>query len=254
MTLPSPVAVVHGKPLEEVPAALYIPPKAMRIHLQAFEGPLDLLLFLVRKHRFDIMNIHMTTLCRQYAAYMEEVLAEDLEMAADYLAMSALLVEIKTKMLLPRPADEDEEGEDPRADLVARLLEYERIRKAAEHLSQLPRRGRDFFSPRLWVDKPPPVKKPVLQVLQLLHALSTVILRQKHNADYQISTETLSVREVMSNIMRRLVARVRTAFSALSEPGRGGVTFMAVLQLAMEKMVRLHQENDDDELHIEPQP
>lgn len=243
----APVAVVHGEAVAAAPAALYIPPAAMRVMLRSFEGPLDLLLFLVRKHKFDVMDIPMAQLCRQYGAYVEEVVAVDLALAADYLTMSALLIEIKTKMLLPRQArGEEEDAADPRADLVRRLLEYERFRLAAADIGALPRRGRDFVSPRVRVDLPPAADKPYVQSGQLAAALAALLRRGRAVAPaLEIVREGVSVREVMSQVLRRLRGGGRLRFGAMCAPRRGGVTFLAVLQLAFERLVSLRQEEGE---------
>ncbi|MCH9758500.1 MAG: segregation/condensation protein A [Proteobacteria bacterium] len=249
---PLPLAIVHGEAINNAPASLYIPPAALRIMLNQFEGPLDLLLFLVRKHKFDILNIPMALLCRQYVAYVEEIIDEDLELAADYLNMSALLVEIKTKMLLPRPPSEENDDEnDPRADLVQRLLEYERIRQVAHEVSTLPRRERDFISPQVPVELPLSTEKPHVQSGQLAAALKAILLRNKSAiGTLQLVREIISVREVMSHLLRRLTSGLRLNFQTICLPAQGGVTFLALLQLALERLVHLQQE-DNDELYIE---
>lgn len=242
-----PLAVVRGEKITEVPTALYIPPAALHVMLSEFEGPLDLLLFLVRKHKFDILDIPMTQLCRQYTAYVEDILHDDLELAADYLNMSALLVEIKTKMLLPRPPSEEEDEADPRADLVRRLLEYERIRKVAEELGALPRRERDFISPHIHTELPRTESKPSIQPGQLAAVYAEVMRRAKNTLPLLlVERETLTVREVMSNVLRRLKSNLRLTFQAMCQPRQGGVTFLALLQLALERMVHLQQTEDDD--------
>ena len=243
-------AMVRGEPLLEVPKSLYIPPEALRVMLDDFEGPMDLLLFLIRKHKFDILDIPMTALCRQYAAYVEDIVGQDLELAADYLAMSALLLEIKTKMLLPRPPAEDENEEDPRADLARRLLEYERLRQAATDIAALPRRQRDFISPRLMVDLPAVNLAPVLQSSLLAAAMTAVLLRQTLHVPYVYRRESVSLREIMSNILRRLVVGVRVEFRLLAEKHRGGVTFLALLILAAEQTISLSQANADGEIYV----
>lgn len=251
MTAPPPLAVVRGEVITESPAALYIPPAAMRVMLGEFEGPLDLLLFLVRKHKFDILDIPMALLCRQYTAYVREIINDDLELAADYLNMSALLIEIKTKMLLPRQPLEEEDEDDPRTDLVRQLLEYERMRKAAAEISQLPRRGRDFHSPQVQVELPPPQKKPAVQSAQLAAALAAALARSLKDPDLHLQRETVSVRETMSNLLRRLKSGMRLTFQSICKPAQGGITFLALLQLALEQLVRLEQKDGGDDLHIQ---
>ena len=246
----APLAIVRGEEVHEKPKALYIPPAALRVMLDEFEGPLDLLLFLVRKHKYDILSIPMTPLCRQYAAYVDVVIHTDLELSADYLAMAALLIEIKTKMLLPQPETEGEDEDDPRADLVRRLLEYERIQQAARKIADLPRRDRDFVSPLVPTPLPVADKKPALQSSQLLTAFAAVLARKKNVTPYLFNARTVSVREIMSGLIRRLHAGVRYVFPALVRRGEGGITFLAVLQLAFERAIVLRQENDGD-LHVE---
>jgi len=246
----APLAIVRGETVLEAPKSLYIPPAALRVMLDEFEGPLDLLLFLVRKHKYDVLNIPMTPLCRQYAAYVDGIVHTDLELSADYLSMAALLIEIKTKMLLPQPEVESEDEEDPRADLVRRLLEYEQIQRVARQIADLPRRDRDFISPLVPTSLPPSNEKPALQSSQLATAFAAVQARKKSVAPYLISTKIVSVREIMSGLIRRLQAGIRYRFSALARSGEGGVTFMAVLQLAFERAIVLRQKDDDD-LHIE---
>lgn len=253
MTEQQAFAFVHGEALAEPPAALYIPPSALRVVLDDFEGPLDLLLFLVRKHKFDILDIPMTSLCRQYAVYVEDIVQRNLELAADYLSMSALLVQIKTKMLLPRPpAEEAEDEDDPRVDLVRRMLEYERVQESARALGEMPRRGRDFFSPRVLVDLPPaPENKPRIQSSLLAAAFSALLARKKAATPYFLGrTVLMSVREMMSGILRRLKAGVSHSFRALMVPQQGGVTFLALLQLAQEQTVLLRQKEGDEELYV----
>lgn len=249
-----PLALVYGEPVLEVPGALYIPPAAMRVNLDNFSGPMDLLLYLVRRHRFDILDIPMTALCRQYGEYAEEALARenDLEVAADYLAMAALLVDIKSKMMLPRPDIGTDDEEDPRADLVRRLLEYEHLRDASRRIAAMPRRGRDFISPDLGMEIPAAEKiKPVLHPAQLAAAFAAALARARRLAPLQVPTETISLREVMSGVLRVLSSARRLAFGRLVARGLFGVSFLAVLQLAAENTVSLHQETPEDDLFVE---
>ena len=255
-----PLALVRGEPYSEPPPSLYIPRAALRVRLEDFEGPLDLLLFLVRKNRFDILDIPMGELCRQYAEYAERAARRDMELASDYLTMSALLVEIKSRMLLPAPpADEDDEA-DPRADLVRRLLEYEKIRRAAEALSAVPMRDRDFARALVEIEIPlARPQKPSLNPLMVSVAFASVLETMKIRAPYAVAPDSVSMREVMSDILRRLggltgsggaVGRVRF-FNLLSGPKRVGVTLSAVLQLAMDSVIRLRQDRPDSELFVE---
>jgi segregation and condensation protein A len=250
----TPMALVYGEPLNDTPSSLYIPPTAMRVLLEHFAGPLDLLLYLVRKHRFDIMDIPMTVLCRQYAAYVEEALKieDNLEIAADYLTMAAFLVEIKSKMLLPKLAVAEDEEDDPRADLVRRLLEYERIREAAQRLGEMPRRERDFVSPQVPVEWPERKKtKPVVHPEQLASAFWAVLARARQLAPYKMRKKTASVRELMSSVLRRLAGERWLGFRTLVSRGLPGISFLAVLQLAAEHIVSLHQPGPEDELFVQ---
>ena len=252
-----PLAFVRGEPYSDPPSSLYIPRAALRVRLDDFEGPLDLLLFLVRKNRFDILDIPMGELCRQYAEYAEEFARRDMELASDYLTMSALLVEIKSRMLLPAPPAAEDEESDPRADLVRRLLEYEKIRRSAEALSALPLRDRDFVNPSVEVEIPAArPQKPSLNPLALGVAFAALLENAKIRAPYAVALESVSMREVMSDILRRLKGlggQIRKVgfFRLLSGPRRVGVTLSAVLQLAMDSVVRLRQENPDSELLVE---
>lgn len=249
-----PMALVYGEPVHEAPRALYIPPEAMRVMLENFSGPMDLLLYLVRRHRFDILDIPMTALCRQYGEYAEEALRREnnLESAADYLAMAALLVDIKSKMMLPQPEVAADEEEDPRADLVRRLLEYERLRDAARQMAAMPRRGRDFVSPDLGMEIPAAEKmKPVLHPAQLAAAFAAALARVRRSAPLRVLARTVSLREVMSGVLRALSAARRLAFPRLVARGLFGVSFLAVLQLAAENIVSLRQETPEEDLFVE---
>ena len=249
-----PLALVRGEPVAEPPASLYIPRAAFRARLADFEGPLDLLLFLVRKNRFDILDIPMGELCRQYAEYAEQAARTDMELAADYLTMSALLVEIKSRMLLPAPPAAEDDEADPRADLVRRLLEYEKLRRQAEALAAVPRRGRDFFSPAVPVEIPAArPQKPSPNPLLLAVAFADILARMKSRTPYAVAPESISMREVMSDVLRRLGAQIRglNFFALLSAPRRVGVTLSAVLQLAMDRAVRLRQDAPEDQLFVE---
>lgn len=238
-------AIVHGEPYYGIPPSLYIPPAALKVVLTDFEGPLDLLLYLVRKHRFDILNIPMVQLCRQYARYVEQAVAEDIEVTADYLLMSAVLLEIKTRMMLPRPPSEDED-DDPRADLVRQLIIYEQIRSAATALAELPRRERDFVSPYVAVDAPVEKKRTPIAADGLAAAMAAVLARlQERHAAITIKRESISIRAVMSRILRFLQKQTSGFFKSLAAPAQGGVTFVALLQLASEGVVTLRQETND---------
>ena len=249
-----PLALVYGEPLHEAPQALYIPPEAMRVMLDNFAGPMDLLLYLVRKHRFDILDVPMSALCRQYGEYVEEALRQNnnLETAADYLAMAALLVDIKSKMMLPRPPETETEEEDPRADLVRRLLEYERLRDAAQKIAALPRRGRDFTPPAAGIRIPDAEKtKPVLHPAQLAAAFAAALARVRQLAPYRVWERNINMREIMSGMMRALSSARRMAFWKIATPEFPGASFSAALQLAAESAVRLRQKSPEEELFVE---
>ena len=244
--------LVYGKSLESVPSAVYIPNAPLRLRLDHFEGPMDLLLYLVRKNRFDIMDIPMAELCRQYAVYSRDLSDVGMETAGDYLSMSALLVEIKSKMLLPKPpCDDEEDGEDPRADLVRRLLEYERIRAASIALADTPRRWRDFASPNIAVEWPLAKRqKPVLQVERLAQCFAEAAARARVLSPYRMAQRIMTVRAVMSEVLRKLkhLGRSAVGFLDLAPGGALGLGFLALLQLAAENTVTLSQ--DGEELNI----
>lgn len=239
-------ARVQGEPWFDVPKDLYIPPDALRVILDAFEGPLDLLLYLIRRQNIDILDIPIADITRQYIGYIE--LMEELryELAAEYLLMAAILAEIKSRMLLPRPTESAEEEADPRAELVRRLAEYERFKKAAEDLDALPRLERDTMPVQLTVEDrrvqsvPPPV-----ELKEILLALSEVLKRAELYTRHEISREPLSVRQRMSELLIVLEAGWRefTSLFSVSEGRRGVVvTFLALLELAKEGLVELFQE------------
>jgi segregation and condensation protein A len=248
-------AFVRGR-AAEIPASLYIPPDALRIFLEQFEGPLDLLLYLIRRRDFDIMDIPLTELTAQYLRYVEEIVALEISLAAEYLLMSATLLEIKSRLLLPRAPSEEEEAEDPRADLVRRLLEYEQTRRAAERLGDLPRRGRDFISPQAAFGAlPPPQKKPALNAGALSLALAAALERARTTAAFVIGAEPLSVRAAMSRAMRALSLVRRALFTDLfagvhAGAGAIGVMLIAVLELGAERAVVVYQENPDAPLEV----
>jgi segregation and condensation protein A len=239
-------ARVQGEPWFDVPKDLYIPPDALRVILDAFEGPLDLLLYLIRRQNLDILDIPIADITRQYIGYIG--LMEELryELAAEYLLMAAILAEIKSRMLLPRPATTDAEEDDPRAELVRRLAEYERFKKAAEDLDALPRVERDTMPVQLEVEDrralsvPPPV-----ELKELLLALSEVLKRADLYTRHEISREPLSVRQRMSEILLELEAGWRefTTLFDLAQGRRGViVSFLALLELAKEGLVEIFQE------------
>ena len=240
------VARLYGEPLFTLPDDLYIPPDALEIFLEAFEGPLDLLLYLIRKQNFNILDIPMAALTRQYLSYVDEIRHRNLELAAEYLLMAAMLIEIKSRMLLPpRRSAQGQEPEDPRAELVRRLLEYEQMKLAAARLNLLPQIGRDFVLAqvhRLQVDQ---VRFPDVSVDDLQQALLGIIQRARLVQKHKISRAELSVREHMSQILKSLQGRRFVEFEDLFDPQRGlavlVVTFIALLELAKESLVDVTQ-------------
>ncbi len=241
---------VAGEPLDSLPQDLYIPPDALRVILETFEGPLDLLLYLIRRQNLDILDIPVNRIAQQYITYIELMQEMAIELAGEYLLMAAMLAEIKSRMLLPRPSEEEDEGTDPRAELVRRLQEYEQYKEAAETLEAWPRVGRDITPvqhppERLAIDKPEP--QPDLR--ELLLAFRDVMQRAELFTQHHIAREPLSVRERMSGILSRLASGEPVAFAALVErsEGRLGVVvcFLAVLELAREALIEIEQAAPD---------
>lgn len=242
-----PLAVVHGQPVLQIPQDLYIPPDALEVILEAFEGPLDLLLYLIRRQNLDILDIPVADITRQYVEYIQAMHEMRFELAADYLVMAAMLAEIKSRMLLPRAVNEDGEEEDPRAELVRRLQEYERYKKAAEDIDALPRQDRDtapvqaFVPDRAAVRLPPPV-----ELKELLLALHDVFKRAELYTQHAIKRDALSVRQRMGELLTRMADGAFHRFESLFtvEEGRLGlvVTFLGLLTLAKEQLVEIVQE------------
>jgi segregation and condensation protein A len=239
------MAVVNGEPLTALPPDLYIPPDALEVFLDAFEGPLDLLLYLIKRQNIDILDIPLADITHQYIEYVELMKVVRLELAAEYLVMAAMLAEIKSRMLLPRPTEENED-QDPRAELVRRLQEYERFKKAAEDIDALPRMERDFFQayaepPRMQRERP----LPEVDLRELLLAFTQVIERSEMFTHHQIQREPLSVRERMSIVLRKVSSDRFIEFSQLFTPqeGRTGVvvTMLAILELIKEQYIELAQ-------------
>lgn len=243
------LAVLYGEPLKRCPTGLYIPPDALRVILERFEGPLDLLLYFIRSQKFDVMDIPMATLTDQYMAYMEIVRRSNLELAAAYLVMAATLMQIKSRLLLPkRPAHDEEGPEDPRAELMARLLEYERIRAAAKKLDAMPRLGRDFQIALGACRDEQTLPDPDVDAHALAEAWMDVVARGRLHANHRVARQELSVREHMAEVLRRLSrARWLTYESLLRESTDGNpkenaaVWCLALLELAKEHMVRITQ-------------
>jgi len=240
------LARLYGEPLFALPTDLYIPPDALEVFLETFEGPLDLLLYLIRKQNFNILDIPMADVTRQYLAYVEQIRSRNLELAAEYLLMAAMLIEIKSRMLLPpKRSEEGKEAEDPRAELVRRLLEYEQIKLAAAKLDRLPQLGRDFLRAQVHIEQSLQPRWPEVGVGELHEAWQDILKRAKLNQHHLIRREELSVREHMSLVLRRLQGRRFIEWDDLVEtdasPQKLVVTFIAMLELAREHLIELTQ-------------
>ncbi|CAM5786859.1 segregation and condensation protein A [Castellaniella caeni] len=244
------LARLYGEPLFAIPQDLYIPPDALEVFLEAFEGPLDLLLYLIRKQNFNVLDIPMAEVTAQYLSYVDQVRQTNLELAGEYLLMAALLIEIKSRMLLPvRVSETGEEAEDPRAELVRRLLEYERMKLAAQHLDALPRVGRDFWVAQAAAELDVEVVLPDVSVADLRDAWAAILQRARLNASHRITREQLSVRDHMSHILRRLSDVRFLEFTELfMERIQSGdpaavivVHFLALLELARESLLEITQ-------------
>lgn len=240
------LARLYGEPLFALPSDLYIPPEALQVFLEAFEGPLDLLLYLIRKQNFNILDIPMAGLTRQYLAYVDQVRQTNLELAAEYLLMAAMLIEIKSRMLLPpKKTAEGEEVEDPRAELVRRLLEYEQAKLQAAALSAMPQAGRDFWKAQVYIEQSLKPRFPDVNVVDLRDAWADILRRAKLVQHHKISREELSVREHMSIVLRHLQGRQFVEFEKLFDVNRGTpvmiVTFIAMLELAKETLIDITQ-------------
>lgn len=242
----TPIARIHGEPLLTVPEDLYIPPDALEVFLETFEGPLDLLLYLIRKHNLDVLDIQMARLTAQYLEYVEMMRASQLELAAEYLLMAAMLIEIKSRMLLPRPKATEEETDDPRAELVRRLLEYEKMKLAAQRLNELPQAGRDFQLVQVWIEQSAAVRLPQVRAEDLREAWLTIVARAKVTQHHRITREQLSVRERMTRVLRQLRDAQYVEFQNLFDPAQGVaemvVTLLAILELAREHLVDVTQQ------------
>jgi segregation and condensation protein A len=240
------VARLYGEPLFQLPLDLYIPPDALEVFLEAFQGPLDLLLYLIRKQNFNILDIPLADVTRQYLSYVEQIRKSNLELASEYLLMAAMLIEIKSRMLLPpKKTDDGSEPEDPRAELVRRLLEYEQIKMAAAKLDALPVLGRDFLRGQIHIEQSLTPRFPDVDVNELRDAWLDILRRAKLNQHHKITREALSVREHMSIVLRRLQGRRFVVFEELFDVSRGQqvlvVTFIAMLELARERLLEITQ-------------
>ena len=240
------LARLYGEPLFELPHDLYIPPDALEVFLEAFEGPLDLLLYLIRRQNFNILDIPLASVTRQYLEYVEQIRRHNLELASEYLLMAAMLIEIKSRMLLPpRKSADGTEPEDPRAELVRRLVEYEQIKLGAARLDALPLLGRDFLRVQIHVEQSLQVSWPEVNADDLRQAWREILQRARLTQHHTISREQLSVREHMSIVLRRLQGRRFVEFHELFDAGRGTpvlvVTFIALLELAREQLLEVTQ-------------
>ncbi len=250
------MALVSGEPFIDIPDDLYIPPDALEVILDSFEGPLDLLLYLIRKQNLDILNIPVAKITQQYMQYVELMRQFKLDLAAEYLVMAAMLAEIKSRMLLPRPGDaDDDEGDDPRAVLVRRLQEYERFSKAAQDLDDLPRMERDIFLSRAQLyDIEQPIPMPLVTMDSIAYAYELVVERAKRNQNWLIEREVLSVRERMTILLEKLQSkkflRLEEMFSV--EEGRMGlvVSFIAILELVKDKVLIVVQNAPYSPVHV----
>jgi len=250
-----PFAIVQGEAVMQLPHDLYIPPDALEIILETFEGPLDLLLYLIRKQNLDILDIPIAEITRQYMEYVELMTHVRLELAGEYLVMAAMLAEIKSRMLLPRPPESDDEEEDPRAQLVRRLQEYERYRQAAEDIDNRPRVGREIYLTVIECDtKPVKRVEPSVTLFELLDAFRGVLQRAEMYRHHHVMLEALSVRERMTQILGRINSESFIDFAALFDlkEGRMGVvvTFMAVLELLKETLLILVQNEPYAPIHV----
>lgn len=250
-----PFAVIEGKAVTELPKDLYIPPDALEVILEAFEGPLDLLLYLIRRQNIDILEINVSAITSQYMTYVEAMDAMHFELAAEYLVMAAMLAEIKSRMLLPRSSEEDEDEEDPRAQLIRRLQEYERFKQAAEDIDEMPRTGRDVFqataeAPDRSLTRP----DPDVDLKEVLLALSEVLRRADMFESHHVAKEKLSTRERMGHVLEALKHNQFVPFVTLFkvEEGRLGVvvTFLAVMELIKEQLVEIVQSEAFGALHV----
>ena len=240
------LARLYGQPLFKIPHDLYIPPDALEVFLEAFEGPLDLLLYLIRKQNFNILDIPLVQVTDQYLGYVEEIRSRNLELAAEYLLMAAMLIEIKSRMLLPPKIKEgEEEAADPRAELVRRLLEYEKIKLAAQQLNDIPQYGRDFVQTQIFIEQSLQPRFPDVDVAELQAAWRDIVRRARLVQHHHISREALSVREYLSRVLKPLQGQRFVPYETVFTPQEGPavlvVTFIALLELAKENLLEITQ-------------
>ncbi len=242
----APIGIFRGEPVLELPHDLYIPPDALEVFLETFEGPLDLLLYLIRKHNLDVLDIQMARLTAQYLEYVELMRQKSLELAGEYLVMAAVLIEIKSRMLLPRPPAASQDEQDPRAELVRRLIAYEQMKLAARRLDELPQVGRDFALVQVWMDHAAAQVLPEVNADDLHQAWLWLLQRASVNQHHRVTRDQLSVREHMTLILRRLQEARFIEFTQLFNPADGIsrliVTFLAILELARETLIEITQQ------------
>jgi len=249
-------ALIEGQPFTDLPHDLYIPPEALKVFLDTFQGPLDLLLYLIKKENIDILNIPIAKITQQYIHYVELMKILNLELAGEYLVMAAVLAEIKSRLLLPRPIDTENADEtDPRAELIRRLQEYEQIKAAAESLDALPQHGRDIFPASIQIsDDEIPKSQPQVDFKELILAFLDIMKRAQLQSHHAVTREQLSVRERMSNILHYLQGRNYTAFHQLFtlKEGKAGVvvTFIAILELLKQTLIEIVQQEPYSPIHI----
>jgi segregation and condensation protein A len=251
--LPAHIIKVRGELLVDLPRDLYIPPDALEVFFDTFEGPLDLLLYLIRKANIDILDIPMARLTEQYVVYVDVMRHKNLELAAEYLVMAAMLMEIKSRMLLPRPKVVEDE-DDPRAELVRRLLEYERMKLASQKLDALPQLGRDFHSVEVWVEQTMVERLPNVSMDDITAAWRSVLARAKIMQHHRITRDELSVREHMGIILRRLASGQFAEFVSLFDPAKGVpvliVSFLAILELVRESLIEVTQSEPFSPIYV----
>lgn len=249
----APIALVYGQPMLELPQDLYIPPDALEVFLEQFEGPLDLLLYLIRKENISVLDIPMAKLTVQYLEYVEIMRTRSLELAAEYLLMAAMLIEIKSRMLLPRPGATNLE-EDPRAELVRRLLEYEQMKLASHRLNALPQAGRDFTVVHVLFERDAAERLPEVKPEDLQIAWLALLTRASVNQHHKVTREQLSVRAHMSRVLRRLQETQFVEFKDLFQPEEGVsvlvVTFLAVLELSKEGLIDVAQQQAYSTIYV----
>lgn len=250
-----PFAMVQGKELTVVPKDLYIPPDALEVFLEAFEGPLDLLLYLIRRQNLDILEINVAEITSQYMGYIGLMESIQLELAAEYLVMAAMLAEIKSRMLLPRQVTEDDDEEDPRAELIRRLQEYERFKKAADDIDEMPRLGRDIHQASAHApERNQEVQHPTVDMREVLAALADVLQRAEMFESHQVEMEKLSTRERMTKVLDTLQGEQFVPFVSLFKLSEGKlgvvVTFLAIMELIKESLVEIVQSESFGPIHV----